>query len=133
MSYSLDNLHYPFIISIMIDLKMIGLSLNYPDRPVEDTFKNSNGVGDWVFMHFTTPFRVHTPKGMMECSAGEILINSPDYPQWHQGNGSLCNRCPGQRPSLQARLGVPRLGGGAAIRRWSAFAAEQIPSALLTP
>lgn len=64
---------------------MIGLSINYPDRSTGDTFKNKNGLGDWVFMHFTTPFRVKTPKGMVECGSGEILINSPNYPQWHQG------------------------------------------------
>ncbi|MGL1892875.1 MAG: AraC family transcriptional regulator [Spirochaetaceae bacterium] len=69
----------------MIDLKMIGLSLNYPDRSADDTYKNRNGFGDWVFMHFTTAFRVKTPKGVIDGTPGEILINSPNYPQWHQG------------------------------------------------
>lgn len=71
----------------MIDVKNIGSSINYPERPIEDTYSNSNGLGDWVFMHFTTPFRVQTPKGIVERPAGEFLINSPTYPQWHQGIG----------------------------------------------
>jgi len=78
-------LHNSFIIPYMIKLVQMGSSVNYPDRSSDDIFTNSHGLGSWVFMHFTTPFRVKTPKGIMERAAGEFLINSPDYPQWHQG------------------------------------------------
>jgi len=86
--YPLDNLHYSFINLNMIELINMGSSVNYPDREIDDTYTNSNGLGDWVFMHFTTPFCVKTPEGLIECSSGEILINSPDYPQWHRGVGT---------------------------------------------
>ncbi len=70
----------------MIELSNIGSAVNYPERTVEDTFSN-NGLGEWVFMHFTTPFRVKTPMGAMDRPSGDFLINSPDYPQWHRGIG----------------------------------------------
>ena len=45
------------------------------------------GFGQWVFMLFTTFFRARTPEGLVTGNPGDILINSPDYPQWHQGVG----------------------------------------------
>ena len=71
----------------MIEIQAIGSSVNYPERPETDIYTNEAGFGHWVFMHFTTPFRVRTLKGTVERSAGDFLINSPDYPQWHQGIG----------------------------------------------
>ncbi|MDC7231918.1 MAG: helix-turn-helix transcriptional regulator [Spirochaetales bacterium] len=69
----------------MIKLLSIGSSMSYPERKASDIYKNDGGFGHWVFMHFTTAFRVMTPQGLMERKAGDFLINSPEYPQWHQG------------------------------------------------
>jgi AraC family transcriptional regulator of arabinose operon len=70
---------------MMIKVLAIGSSVNYPDRPKNDIYANKTGFGHWVFMHFTTPFKVKTPQGIIVRNAGDFLINSPNYPQWHQG------------------------------------------------
>ena len=49
------------------------------------TIDQPNGFGQWVFMLFTTGYKLLTPNGRTTGKPGDIVINSPLFPQWHQG------------------------------------------------
>ena len=71
----------------MLRVSNIGVIDPAGGRRVDSVVDVPEGFGEWVFMLFTTGFRILTPSGLVDEGPGGIVINSPSFPQWHRGAG----------------------------------------------
>lgn len=71
----------------MLSVSNIGVIDPAEGVRVDSVVDVPDGFGEWVFMLFTTGFRILTPGGLVDDAPGGIVINSPLFPQWHRGVG----------------------------------------------
>lgn len=77
----------------MKDLVKIVTMGTRTEHPPGDIAHYPNGQPHFIILYFHTPFLIQTDSGTERGEAGNAVIHTPDYPQWHCGVDSkpFCN------------------------------------------